>query len=94
MESTSGSLLYERAERITRQMEQLNLDAYLRYVRDWRKRLVGEFLNGVVRGVGFSVGFTLISAMILFFLRNAAIANLPVIGEFVADVIRIVERNL
>lgn len=94
MEPTAENRLFERAERITRQMEQLNLDAYLRYARDWRKRLIGEFASGVVRGVGFSVGFTLISAMILFFLRNAAIANLPVIGEFVADVIRIVERSL
>ena len=94
MEPVSDNRLFERAERIARQMEQLNLDAYLRYVRDWRKRLVSEFASGVVRGVGFSIGFTLISAMILFFLRNAAIANLPVIGEFVADVIRIVERSL
>ena len=84
----------KRVERIVRQMEQLRLDAYLRYVGNWRRRLAGEFLSGVVRGVGFSIGFTLIIAMFLYLLRNMALANLPGIGEFVADVIRIVERNL
>ena len=86
--------LHERIERIVLQMEQLRLNDYLRYVGNWRKRLLGEFANGVVRGIGFSIGFTLISAMIVYLLRNIALSNLPVIGEFVADVIRIVERNL
>ena len=94
MEPASNCGLSGRIERIVRQMEQLHLDAYLRYVGDWKRRLLGEFLNGIVRGVGFSIGFTLLGALILYFLRNAAIANLPGIGEFVADVIRIVERNL
>lgn len=70
------------------------LDACPRSAGDWRKRLLGEFLSGVARGLGFSVGFTLLGAMLVLFLRNAALANLPGIGRFLAELVRIVERNL
>ena len=94
MLSTVIEQLLSRLERITRQMEQLQLDAFLRYAGNWRRRLLGEFLAGIARGIGFSVGFTILGAVILYFLRNAAMSNLPVIGRFVAEIVRIVEHNL
>ena len=53
-----------------------------------------DFLSGIVRGVGFSVGFTVLGALLLYILRNIALANLPVIGEFLAELVRIVEQKL
>lgn len=83
-----------RLERVAQRMEQLNLDAYLRYVHNWKKRLLVEFLGGIARGVGFSVGFSVLGALLLYLLRNVALANLPVIGKFLAELVRIVEHNL
>ena len=94
MLSTVIEQLTARLERVARQMEQLHLDAFLRYAGNWRRRLLVEFLAGIVRGIGFSVGFTILGAVIVYFLRNAAMANLPVIGRFVAEIVRIVEHNL
>lgn len=83
-----------RLERVAHRMEQLHLDAYLRYVHNWKRRLLVEFLGGIARGVGFSVGFSVLGALLLYMLRNVALANLPVIGKFLAELVRIVERNL
>ena len=83
-----------RLEKLTPRMECLRLDAYLKYVRDWKRRLLFDFLSGIARGVGFSVGFTVLGALLLYLLRNAALANLPVIGRFLAELVRIVENNL
>lgn len=83
-----------RLERTVQRMEQLHLDAYLRHVHNWPRRLLGELLNGVVRGIGFSIGFTLLGALLLYILQNIALANLPVIGRFLADLVKIVENNL
>ena len=83
-----------RLEKLTRRIECLRLDAYLKYVRDWKRRLLFDFLSGIARGVGFSVGFTVLGALLLYLLRNAALANLPVIGRFLAELVRIVEYNL
>ena len=83
-----------RLEKLTRRIDCLRLDAYLKYVRDWKRRLLFDFLSGIARGVGFSVGFTVLGALLLYLLRNAALANLPVIGRFLAELVRIVENNL
>ena len=86
--------ILRRFEEMAKRMELLHLDAFLRYVQDWRKRLFFDFLSGIARGVGFSIGFTVLSALLLYLLRNAALSNLPVIGRFVAELVRIVESNL
>ena len=83
-----------RLERSVQRMEQMRLYAYLRYVHDWKRRLFFEFLSGIARGVGFSIGFSVLGALLLYLLRNIALANLPVIGRFLADLVRIVENNL
>ena len=86
--------LVRRLEHVAQRMEQIHLERYLRYVHNWRRRLLMDFLGGVVRGVGFSVGFTVLGALLLYILRNIALANLPVIGEFLAELVRIVEQKL
>ena len=83
-----------RIERLSQRMEWMHLDAFLRYAHHWRKRLFFDFLSGIVRGIGFSIGFSVLGALLLYLLRNVAVSNLPVIGRFVAEVVRIVESNL
>lgn len=86
--------LVRRLEHVAQRMEQMHLERYLRYVHNWKRRLLMDFLGGIARGVGFSVGFTVLGALLLYILRNIALANLPVIGEFLAELVRIVEQKL
>lgn len=94
MNSFELDWLVRRLEHVAQRMEQIHLERYLRYVHNWRRRLLMDFLGGIVRGVGFSVGFTVLGALLLYILRNIALANLPVIGEFLAELVRIVEQKL
>lgn len=86
--------LRRRLEELTLRMEQLRLEDYLRYAQNWRRQLLMHFLSGMIRGIGFSIGFTILGALLLYVLRNMALANLPVIGRFLAEIVRIVENNL
>ena len=81
-------------EQAVRRVEQAVYHVHPRYRWDWKKRLCMEFFSGIVRGIGFSIGFTLLGALMIYALRNIALANLPVIGKFVADLVRIVELYL
>ena len=83
-----------RFERLAQRIELLHLDAFLRYVHHWKRRLFFDFLSGSARGIGFSIGFSVLGALLLYLLRNMALSNLPVIGQFVAQLVRIVESNL
>lgn len=94
MEFFDFEWVIQRLEHVAKRMEYMHLDAYLRYVKNWKRRLTMDFLSGVVRGIGFSVGFSILGALLIYILRNMALANLPVIGRFLADLVRIVENNL
>ena len=86
--------ILRRFEHLAQRLELMHLEAYLRYVHDWRKRLFFDFLSGIARGVGFSLGFSVLGALLLYSLKNIALSNLPVIGKFLAELVRIVENNL
>ena len=89
-----GDYILRRLEHMIQRMEALHLDAFLRHMHDWRRRLLFDFLSGIARGIGFSIGFSILGALLLYLLRHIALSNLPVIGEFLAQLVRIVENNL
>ena len=94
MDRKSEDFLLRRLEHLTQRIQMLHLDDCVRYVQDWKRRLLYDFFSGIARGIGFSIGFTILGALLLYFLRNMALANLPVIGRFLAELVRIVETNL
>ena len=53
-----------------------------------------QFLGGLARGMGMAVGFTLLGAVLVILLQRLAQQNLPVIGDFLAQIVTIVQRRL
>ena len=78
----------EQLKHISRQIED-----WIRRERGWR-RLLKEMALGAARGIGFSIGFTVLGALLLYILQSIALANLPIIGRFLAELVRIVESDL
>ena len=55
------------------------------------------FLNfgpGLMRGFGIAVGFTVVGSVFLIALGRLASLNLPIIGRFIAEIVRIVHETL
>ncbi len=44
--------------------------------------------------MGIGVGFTLIAALLVYLLQALAVYNLPVIGGFIAELVKIVQAQL
>ena len=86
--------LIAQVERLATNEEKLRLSEYLQYVSDTKRLLWVNFVSGAARGLGFAVGFSILGALLIVLLSRITVDNLPVIGEFLADVIRVVERNL
>ena len=84
----------ERMERFIAAAERLRLEEYVRYETDTRRRLRDAFWQGVARGLGVMVGFSVLGAALLYLLKDLAERNLPVIGDFVAQVITLVQLRL
>lgn len=52
-----------------------------------------NFLAGIFRGVGIGVGVSIVSAMIVLLLEKIVKWNLPIIGEYITDIVNIVQKN-
>lgn len=86
--------LYQKLDDLSIQIEKLNLAEYLELLRNPKRLLYVNFLSGVARGFGMAIGFTLLGALALYILQRLVILRLPIIGNFIADIIRIVQKEL
>lgn len=80
----------QRFERLLRNM----MAEFALYLQDRKHLLRVNFLAGLMRGCGFAVGFSILSAVVVILARKLALDNLPVIGEFFAEVVRMVQLKL
>lgn len=83
-----------QVEKLALMLEKMNLaDLIALHQNPWRLMWL-NFLAGSARGVGLGFGFAILSAGLLYILRGLMMANLPVIGDFIATIVRLVEHNL
>ena len=82
---------------LTRQLdrlERLRLADYVRYVDDRKRLFWSHFWAGVARGIGSAVGFTILGAILVLILQDLARRNLPLIGDALAEIVSVVQRQL
>lgn len=85
---------YALIQRLTDAMERMRLDDYLKYVGDRRRMMLNQLLSGIMRGLGFMIGFSVLGALTVVLLKNLVSDNLPLIGGFLAEVIHAIEKRL
>ena len=84
------ALLMNKLDQHLQQLERLRLPEYIRYLENRRRFMLMQMLGGVMRGVGMAVGFTILGAVLVLILQDLARRNLPLIGDFLAQIVRIV----
>ena len=87
-------MLDDRIERVIAAAERMRLGDYVRFESDRRRRFLDAFWQGVARGLGIMVGFSVLGAAVLFFLQDLAQRNLPGISNFVAQVVALVRLRI
>uniref|UniRef100_A0A7C2HZZ7 Uncharacterized protein n=1 Tax=Ammonifex degensii TaxID=42838 RepID=A0A7C2HZZ7_9THEO len=93
-EKTGIRLLVEKIEQLSVAMEKMKLAEYIRLLEQpWRLMYI-NFIAGIARGVGIAIGFTVLGAVLVYLLRSLVAANLPGIGKFIAELVRMVELHL
>jgi len=91
-EKQLGSLL-KRLDGLVSALEAMGLDEYLARRNDRKRMLLSNLALGVAKGLGMAVGFTILGAVLFMLLKRVATANLPIIGEFIAQIVDIVEKK-
>lgn len=86
--------LIKKLDKLGSAMEKAYIAEYIELYQRPIRLMYLNFLGGVVRGFGIAVGFTAMGALFLYFLGRLASLNLPIVGEFVAEIARIVQEEL
>lgn len=64
------------------------------YILGSKKEIIKRnLLAGIARGIGGGIGFTVITAIIIYFLQKIVRLNIPIIGEYIKDIVDLVQRT-
>lgn len=91
---TTLTFLSDRIDQLASELEKAQLKDYVNLMsRPWQL-IWRNLLSGLSRGVGIAIGFTFFAATIVYILQGLGALNLPIVGDYIADIVRIVQRQL
>lgn len=85
--------LEKKIDIIIELIKKSNLNELIYIMENKKEIITRNLLAGISRGVGIGIGITLITAFLLYLLRKIVALNIPIIGEYIADIIEIVEKS-
>lgn len=86
--------LENRVEKIAILLEKAKIGDYVNIMTRPKTLLLNNFVGGLARGFGTAIGFTILGAIVLYLMRQAVLLNLPFIGGFIAEIVKIVQDHL
>ena len=86
--------MHMQIEGIAKSMEQARIAEYTELLlKPWRLIWL-NVLSGIAKGVGIAIGFSVFAATIVYILQWLNLLNLPIVGDYIADLVRVVQRQL
>ena len=80
-------------DKLTQMLQNMNIHDYI-YILGSKKEIIKRnLLAGIARGIGGGIGFTVITAIIIYFLQKIVRLNIPIIGEYIKDIVDLVQRT-
>jgi hypothetical protein len=92
-ETKQAELINSHLEKLVRHLESLRIADYMELLQKPGRLIFVNFVAGIARGLGIAVGATLIFALMLEFLRRLILLHIPGIGQFIAEIVHIVESS-
>lgn len=86
--------LYRMTAGLANQLEKARIAEYTQLLHSPRRLIWLNIVSGAARGLGIALGFTFFAATIIYVLQVLGALNLPIIGDYIADIVRIVQHQL
>lgn len=86
--------LNNKIDEMALNMEKLGIAEYVSMIENPRRLFWVNFWQGVARGFGMAIGFTILAGLVIYILQKIVVLNTPVIGSFIAEIVNIVQNQL
>jgi len=86
--------ILEKLQDVSERMKKMTIAEHIEMVRSPKRMIIINFIAGLSRGLGFAIGATVLGAIMITVLVRIASSNIPIIAEFVARIIKIVETYM
>jgi hypothetical protein len=83
----------KQLERLVNRLEAMRIADYMELLERPARLIFTNFVAGIARGLGIAIGASLVFALVLAFLKQLIMLNIPGIGGFIADIVRFVETS-
>ena len=85
--------LEKNIENLNNNLTKNNIIELSEVIGNWKKLIWRNFISGIAKGVGIGIGFSIVTAIIIIILQRIITLNIPVISQYIADIIEIVQLN-
>lgn len=86
--------LERKLDKLLRTFSNNELYKFMELIGNTRRLFWRSFIMGIGRGIGSAIGFSVLGAIIIYFLKEFVVLNIPIIGEILSDVIKATENQL
>lgn len=85
--------LYGMISQLNKTMTNNNVIDLVEILGNTKEMLKRNLIAGIFKGIGIGIGVTIITAIIIFLLQKIVKLNIPIIGEYISDIVEIVQRT-
>lgn len=85
--------LNKNLKKLNNLLEKNNINDLIYILGNTKEIFKRNFLAGIFRGIGIGIGVTLLSAVLIYFLQKIVRLNIPILGEYIIDLLNIIEKN-
>lgn len=78
-------------EKVAAFLERSKLNSYVDMMGKPKRWIWMNLWGGVARGIGMAIGFTILGAVLFLILQQIVMLNLPIISNFFAEILDMVE---
>lgn len=84
----------EKLDQLGVKLERVQIADYIQLMNKPKRLLLLNLGVGIAKGVGIAIGFTIVGATIIYILQQLGALNLPIIGDYIAEIVKIVQGQI
>lgn len=86
------NLLIKSMDRLNSMLNRKNILELYELLGNRKELLKRNLLSGIYKGIGVGIGFYLLTTLLFFILQKIVKLNIPIIGQYLADLLELAEN--